>query len=64
MKRFTIHYDYYATADITVVAETKEEALKEADQIEIPLEDFDFDFNERYVLHEDIINPENKQNHA
>ena len=64
MKRFTIHYDYYATADITVVAETKEEALKEADQIEIPLEDFDFDFNERYVLHEDIINPENEQNHA
>lgn len=64
MKRFTIHYDYYATADITVVAETKEEALKEADQIEIPLEDFDLDFNERYVLHEDIINPENEQNHA
>lgn len=64
MKKFTIHYDYYATADITVVAETKEEALKEADQIEIPLEDFDFDFNERYVLHEDIINPENEQNHA
>ncbi len=64
MKKFTIHYDYYATADITVVAETKEEALKEADQIEIPLEDFDLDFNERYVLHEDIINPENEQNHA
>lgn len=64
MKKFTIHYDYYATADITVVAETKEEALKEADQIEIPLEEFDFDFNERYVLHEDIINPENEQNHA
>lgn len=64
MKKFTIHYDYYAMADITVVAETKEEALKEADQIEIPLEDFDFDFNERYVLHEDIINPENEQNHA
>lgn len=64
MKRFTIHYDYYATADITVVAETKEEALKEADQIEIPLEDFDLDFNERYVLHEDIINLENEQNHA
>lgn len=64
MKKFTIHYDYYATADITVVAETKEEALKEADQIEIPLEDFDFDFNEKYVLHEDIINPENEQNHA
>lgn len=59
MKKFTIHYDYYAMADITVVAGTKEEALKEADQIEIPLEDFDLDFNERYVLHEDIINPEN-----
>ena len=34
MKKFVIHYNYYATADVTVLADSKEEAIEKADQIE------------------------------
>ena len=30
MKKFVIHYNYYATVDVTVLANSKEEAIEKA----------------------------------
>ena len=55
MKKFIIHYNYYATADVTVLANSKEEAIEKADQIEIDNDDFDFEFDTREVYdYEDV----------
>lgn len=50
MKKFTVHYNYYATADEVVFANTKEEAIEKADQIEFDNEDFELDFESREVF--------------
>lgn len=49
MRKYIIHYNYYATADVTVLANSKEEAIEKADQIEIDNDDFDFEFDTREV---------------
>ena len=55
MKKFIIHYNYYATADVTLLANSKEEAIEKADQIEIDNDDFDFEFDTREVYdYEDV----------
>ena len=43
MKKFVIHYNYYATVDVTVLANSKEEAIEKADQIEFDNNDFELD---------------------
>lgn len=47
MKKYIIHYNYYATADVTVLANSKEEAIEKADQIEIPNDEFDLEYDNR-----------------
>ena len=47
MKKFVIHYNYYATADVTVLANSKEEAIEKADQIEISNDEFDLEYDNR-----------------
>ena len=47
MKKFIIHYNYYATADVTVLANSKEEAIEKADQIEISNDEFDLEYDNR-----------------
>ena len=55
MKKFVIHYNYYATADVTVLANSKEEAIEKADQIEIPNDEFDLEYvNREAVEVEDV----------
>ena len=45
MKKFVIHYNYYA-----VLANSKEEAIEKADQIEFDNNDFELDFESREVF--------------
>ena len=49
MKKFVIHYNYFATADVTVLANSKEEAIEKADQIELSNDEFDLQFDTREV---------------
>ena len=41
MKKFLVHYNYYATVDVVVLANSKEEAIEKADQIELSNDEFD-----------------------
>lgn len=50
MKKFVVHYNYYATIDVEVLAENEEEAKAKADQISIDPRDYDFCLNERSVI--------------
>lgn len=50
MKKFIVHYNYYATADVVVSANSKEEAIEKADQIEFDNNDFELDFESREVF--------------
>lgn len=50
MKKFIVHYNYYATVDVTVLANSKEEAIEKADQIEFDNNDFELDFESRDVF--------------
>lgn len=50
MKKFIVHYNYYATADVVVFANSKEEAIEKADQIELDNDDFKLDFDSREVF--------------
>ena len=50
MKKFIVHYNYYATVDVTVLANSKEEAIEKADQIEFDNNDFELDFKSREVF--------------
>ena len=49
MQKFIIHYNYFATADVTVLANSKEEAIEKADQIELSNDEFDLQFDTREV---------------
>lgn len=53
MKKFTVHYEYYATADVVVFANSKEEAIEKANQIELENEDFELDFDSMEVFETD-----------
>ena len=33
MKKYVVHYNYYATVDVEVFAESEEEAMQKADQV-------------------------------
>lgn len=50
MKKFIVHYNYYATADVVVLVNSKEEAIEKADQIEFDNNDFELDFESREVF--------------
>ena len=50
MKKFVVHYNYYATIDVEVLAENEEEAKAKADQVSPDPNDFDFSLNERTVI--------------
>ena len=49
MRKYVIHYNYFATADVTVWANSKEEAIEKADQIELSNDEFDLQFDTREV---------------
>ena len=49
MRKYIIHYNYYATSDVTVLANSKEEAIEKADQIELSNDEFDLQFDTREV---------------
>lgn len=49
MKKYTIHYSFYATADVEVLADSEEEAKQKAQQVELELKDYTFDLNEETV---------------
>lgn len=55
MKRYYIHYNYYATADVPVLAETEEEALQKAREVHLDLEDYDFTLNEESIIDEEEV---------
>ena len=50
MNKFVIHYNYYATVGVTVLAISKEEAIEKAAQIEFDNNDFELDFESREVF--------------
>ena len=50
MKKFIVHYNYYDKADVVVFANSKEEAIENADQIELDNDDFELDFDSREVF--------------
>lgn len=50
MKKILVHYNYYATVDVVVLANSKEEAIEKADQIEFDNNDFELDFESREVF--------------
>lgn len=55
MKRYYIHYNYYATADVPVLAESEAEALQKARDVELQLSDYDFTLNEESIIdYEDV----------
>lgn len=55
MKKYTIHLNYYATIDIDVLAENRQQARELAMQDDTPLNEFDFDLNDVEVLEEQEI---------
>ena len=50
MKKYTIHYNYYATHDVEVLAESEDEALKKARRVEIDFDNLFLTQNEETVL--------------
>lgn len=55
MKRYYIHYNFYATADVPVLAESEAEALQKAREVHLNLDDYDFTLNEESVIdYEDV----------
>ena len=50
MKKYIVHYNYYAGTDVVVLANSKEEAIEKADQIEFDNNDFELDFESREVF--------------
>lgn len=50
MKKYTIHYNFYATADVEVLADSEEDAKSKARLVELELKDYDFDLNEETII--------------
>ena len=50
MKKYTIHYNYYATIDVEVLADSEEEAIRKAEQVDIEREDLELEQNEETIL--------------
>lgn len=55
MKKFLVHYNYYATVDVVVSANSKEEAIEKADQIEFDNDDFELDFESREIFESEDV---------
>lgn len=55
MKKYTIHLNYYATIDIDVLAENRQQARALAMCNENALNEFDFDLNDIEVIEEQEI---------
>ena len=50
MKKYIVHYNYYAGTDVVVLANSKEEAIEKADQIDLYNEDFELEFENREIV--------------
>ncbi|MDO4802671.1 MAG: hypothetical protein Q4A15_10955 [Prevotellaceae bacterium] len=50
MKKYTIHYNIYATADVEVLADSEEDAKSKARLVELELKDYDFNLNEETII--------------
>lgn len=50
MKKYVVHYNYYATVDVEVFAESEEEAKEKADQVCVDPHDYDFSLNEQSII--------------
>lgn len=55
MRKYVIHYNYFATADVTVLANSKEEAIEKADQIEIPNDEFSLEYDNKEVCESEEV---------
>ena len=55
MKKFTVHHNLYATIDIQVIADSKEEAIRKAREVCISPDDYDFTPNEESVIDEEAV---------
>jgi len=52
MKKFTIVYGYYATGSVEVLANSKEEAYRQANEISIPYENLELDLDSTEIVEE------------
>ena len=50
MKKYVVHYNYYATIDVEVFAENEEEAKEKADQVCVDPRYYDFSLNEQSIV--------------
>lgn len=55
MRKYVIHYNYFATADVTVLANSEEEAIKKAEQIEIPNDEFYLEYDNKEVCESEEV---------
>lgn len=55
MRKYVIHYNYFATADVTVLANSEEEAIKKAEQIEIPNDGFYLEYDNKEVCESEEV---------
>lgn len=49
-KKFTVRFNWYATADVEVLAESEDDAIKLAKQVELDPSDYNYDLNESSVI--------------
>lgn len=50
MKKYTIHYNYYATAQVQVLANSEKEAILKARDVSICTDEFNFSLNEEDIV--------------
>lgn len=50
MNKYRFHFNYYATADVEILANSIEEAIDKVDKITVPNEEFHYTLNERSVI--------------
>ena len=55
MRKYVIHYNYFATADVTVLANSEEEAIKKTEQIEIPNDEFYLEYDNKEVCESEEV---------
>lgn len=49
-KKYTVHFNWYATADVEVLAESEEDAIEQAREVELDPNDYHYDLNEESVI--------------
>lgn len=50
MKKYVVHYNYYATVDVEVFAESEEEAKEKANQVCVDPRCYDFSLDEQSII--------------